>query len=62
MTKHPLTLTADATVWYAIESALKFAATQEALGTDAPFVQKLLDNLGTAITAAENGSASATIS
>lgn len=41
--KTPMTITLDATTWYAIESALKFASKQEAaLGQDRDFVRGLV--------------------
>lgn len=52
--QHPFQLTADKTTWFAIESALKFAAQQaDRLGQDADFVRGLLESLGAAITDAE---------
>jgi len=58
---HPLQLTADRTTWYAIESTLKLALQQPALGEDATFVHSLFTRLGQAITAAEEGDGSAQI-
>lgn len=52
--KTPMTITLDATTWYAIESALKFASKQEAaLGQDRDFVRGLVSSLSAAITQAE---------
>jgi len=52
--KTPMTITLDATTWYAIESALKFASKQDAaLGQDRDFVRGLLSSLSAAITETE---------
>jgi hypothetical protein len=63
MTKAPdLQLTANATTWYAIESALKFALRQtEQLHDDVKFVQRLTTALSQAITDAEAGDHTARI-
>lgn len=55
-----LQLSADVTVWYALESLLRFATQQEdALGGDREFAKRNLEHLSQAITVAEEGDGTA---